>query len=134
MRRGKGTKKIVPSSLPIRYSEDIRAEDTEKALETVTVSLFPNEASPKAVDFQGTCPRCGDPIQIRQWLIVVAGALKMNDKQLEALASKLDELGVDRSRGDETFDLTCSCESAHPQRPKEKHGCGSRFRVRVTWP
>ncbi len=119
---------------PIGYSEEIRAEDTKKALETITVSLFPNETKPKAVDFQGACPRCGDPLQIRQWLIVVAGALKLNDRQMEAIASKLDELGVDRSEGDETFDLTCSCEVAHPHRPKEKHGCGARFRVRVTWP
>jgi hypothetical protein len=119
---------------PIAYTEEIRARDTEKALDTVHAKLFPNEERPWAIDFTGTCPRCGDPIEIRQWIVVVAGALKMNDTQRQAMAAHLDQLGIDRSQGDETFDLTCTCEAAHPQRPKDKHGCGARFRVRVTWP
>lgn len=119
---------------PLPYAGDVRPQDTEKALETVKVALFPNETNPWAIDFQGTCPRCAHRIQIREWIVVVAGALKLNDKQMEALASRLDELAVDRSRGDETFDLTCSCDVEHPHHPKDKHGCGSRFRVRVTWP
>ena len=124
----------MPGTRAIPYAEDIRPQDTEKALETVQATLFPDETNPWGIDFQGTCPRCGDPIQSRQWLIVVAGALKMNDMQREALASHLDQLGIDRSSGDETFDLTCSCDVEHPHRPKDKHGCGARFRVRVTWP
>lgn len=116
------------------YIEDVRPEDTERARETLTVVLFPNETSPRAIDFHGTCPRCGDRIHMRKWLIAVRGALKLNDKQMEALAARLEELGINQSRGDETFDLTCSCEVNHPQRPQEKRGCGARFRVRVTWP
>ena len=119
---------------PIRYAEDVRPADTERARETLTVALFPNETKPVAVDFTGNCPRCGDPIQYREWLSVVAGSLRLNNAQMEAIASHLDELGVDRSRGDETIDLTCSCSIEHPRRPKEKQGCGARFRVRVTWP
>lgn len=124
----------MPSTKPILYSDDIRPQDTERALETMRLALFPNEINPLAIDFQGTCPRCGDRVQIRQWLVAVAGGLKMSDKQLEALASHLDELGIDRSRGDETLDLTCSCDVTHPHCPKDKRGCGARFRVRVTWP
>jgi hypothetical protein len=124
----------MSSSNPIRYSEEVRSEDTDNALRTLSVKLFPDESKPTAVEFTGTCPRCGDQIQAREWLIVVAGALRLNDAQMEALASRLDEVGVDRSRGDQTFDLSCTCSALHPSRPKDKHGCGARFRVRVTWP
>ena len=89
---------------PIPYSKEVQPQDTDRALQTVKVSLFPNETNPWAIDFQGTCPRCGDPIYIRRWLVAVTGALKLNDKQMEALASQLDKLGIDRSHGDETFD------------------------------
>ena len=119
---------------PITYCEDIRPHDTEKALDTVTVKLVPDEAKPWAVDFGGTCPRCDDAIQIRQWLVAVSGALKLNDAQMEALAAQLNTLGVDRSNGDHSFDLTCPCTVEHPHTPKDKRGCGARFRVRVTWP
>ena len=81
---------------PIEYSEDIRSQDTEKALHTVTVQLFPDEAKPWAVDFRGTCPRCGDAIEIRQWLVAVSGLLKLNDKQMEALAAREREVAVAR--------------------------------------
>jgi hypothetical protein len=118
----------------IAYSEDIRIQDTEKALETISVALFPNDNNPVAIDFKGTCPRCRHPIQMREWLIAVAGALKINDNQREAIATRLDEIGIDLSSGDETFDLTCSCDVGHPKCPKDRRGCGSRFRVRVTWP
>ena len=77
----------MSSAKPISYAEDIRQPDTERALETLTVALFPNETSPTAIDFQGTCPRCGDPIQIRRWIVAVAGALKLNDKQMEVLSA-----------------------------------------------
>jgi hypothetical protein len=103
-------------------------------MQTIAVALFPNEISPWAIDFQGTCPRCGDRIQIRKWVITVAGALKMNDSQMEALAAELDKQGVDRSSGDLSFDLTCSCDVQHPNRPRDRQGCGALFRVRVTWP
>lgn len=119
---------------PIPYARDIRPEDTAEAMKTIAAALFPSETQPWAIDFQGTCPRCGDGIQIRKWIIAVAGALKVNDKQMEALGAELDKLGVDRSTGDETFDLTCSCDVDHPNRPRDKQGCGARFRVRVTWP
>jgi hypothetical protein len=119
---------------PIKYSEEIRPQDTERAVRTVTAQLFPDEAKPWAVDFGGTCPRCGDAIGIRQWLLAVSGALKLNDKQMDALAAHLDTLGINRSKGDESFDLTCSCTVEHPDRPQDKHGCGARFRVHVTWP
>lgn len=92
---------------PIRYAEDIRPEDTERAIQTVKPSLFPNETKPLAIDFGGACPRCGDPIQHREWLVAVAGSLRLNNIQMEALASHLDEIGVDLSRGDQTIDLTC---------------------------
>ncbi len=119
---------------PIAYSEDIRPHDTERALDTVTVKLVPDETKPWGVDFGGTCPRCGDAIQIRQWLVAVSGALKLNDAQMEALADQLNTLGVDRSTGDHSFDLACPCTVNHPHTPKDKRGCGARFRVRVTWP
>lgn len=124
----------MSSSKPIRYSEEVRPEDTEAALQTLSVKLFPDETKPTAVEFTGNCPRCGDQIQAREWLIVVAGSLRLNGAQMEAIVSRLDELGVDRSKGDETFDLTCTCGVLHPHRPKDKQGCGARFRVRVTWP
>jgi hypothetical protein len=132
--QGSQDDRFTGMAIPIAYTEEIRARDTEKALETVQAKLFPNEERPWAIDFSGTCPRCGDPIEIRQWIVVVAGALKLNDAQRQAMAAHLDQLGIDRSQGDETFDLTCTCEAAHPQRPKDKHGCGARFRVHVTWP
>jgi hypothetical protein len=119
---------------PIPYSEDVRPEDTARALETVNATLFPNETKPWAIDFKGTCPRCGDAIEIRQWIVVVAGALRMDDSQMEALSAELDKLGVDRSSGDETFDLICSCSANHPHHPADTSGCGARFRVRVGWP
>lgn len=124
----------MPDTKPIPYAEDVRPQDTDRAVNTVKVALFPNETSPWAVDFRGSCPRCGDRIEIRQWLVAVVGALKMNEKQMEALASHLDHLGVDRSRGDETFDLMCRCDTEHPHHPPDSCGCGARFRVRVTWP
>lgn len=124
----------MSSTEPIPYAGDVRPQDTERALETVTVALFPNETNPLAIDFHGTCPRCGDRIQVRRWLVAVAGSLKMNDKQMEALASHLNTLGVDSSRGDETFDLSCSCDVEHPHHLPGQQGCGARFRVRVTWP
>lgn len=119
---------------PIRYTEEVRPEDTERAQQTLTVTLFPDENKPAAVDFTGTCPRCDDQVHYREWLILVASSLRVNKTQMEAILAHLDEVGVDRSHGDETFDLTCSCDIAHPNRPKDKQGCGATFRVRVSWP
>jgi hypothetical protein len=124
---------IKPTLKPIPYAEDIRPQDTDLAIQTVKVQLFPNDSSPLAIDFQGACPRCGDPIEIRQWIVAFAGALKMNDKQMKEIVAQLEALGVGRPSGDEMFDLTCTCAVAHPDRPKDKHGCGARFRVRATW-
>jgi hypothetical protein len=78
----------MPNPKPIRYAEYIQPQDTQRALETVKVSLFPNETKPVAIDFEGRCPRCGDPIRSREWLVVVAGALKLNNKQMEDLAAR----------------------------------------------
>jgi hypothetical protein len=119
---------------PIPYAAEPKPEDTINAMQTVAVALFPNETSPWAIDFQGSCPRCGHRIQIRKSIITVAGALKMNEKQMGALAAELDRQGVDLSTGDQTFDLICSCDVAHPNRPRDRRGCGAIFRVRVTWP
>ena len=116
------------------YSEEIREEDTKKAIETLTVKLIPNDSSPWAIDFHGACPRCGHNISIRHWLVVVAGAVRLDDDQMNALASHLDELGIDLSQGDETLDLTCTCDVKHPNQPENKRGCGARFRVHVKWP
>jgi hypothetical protein len=102
---------------PIPYADDVRPEDTVNALQTITPTLFPDETRPWTIDFQDTCPRCGDRLQSRKWIIFVAGALKMNDRRMEALAAELDKQGVDRSPGDQTFDLVCSCDAAHPKRP-----------------
>jgi hypothetical protein len=119
---------------PIPYSTDVRPEDTERAISTIMPALVPDESHPHAVEFSGSCPRCGDPFHHREWLVAVAGAAKLNDDQRSDLAKRLAELGVDQSRGDETFDLTCNCGVAHPRRPAGRHGCGARFRVRVSWP
>ena len=73
----------MPNPKPIRYAEDVQPQDTQRALETVKVSLFPNETKPVAIDFEGRFPRCGDPIRSREWRVVVAGALKLNNKQME---------------------------------------------------
>jgi hypothetical protein len=119
---------------PIVYSAEVRPQDTQMAMKTVQVSLFPNETKPVAIDFAGTCPRCGDAIRHREWIVVVAGAMRLNDMQREALSMHLDTIGVDRSHGDQTVDLICTCAEPHPKRPKDKQGCGSRFRLRVIWP
>jgi hypothetical protein len=124
----------MPTARLITYAEDVRAEDTQRAMQTVTVALVPDEAAPVAVEFSGNCPRCEHPIESREWLVSVAASLRVNDQQMSALVSQLGKLGVDLSRGDETFDLVCSCNQVHPDRPKDKQGCGARFRVRVVWP
>jgi hypothetical protein len=124
----------MSATKPIRYSEDIRAEDTERAAKTVKASLFPIETKPVAVDFGGTCPRCGHPIAHREWLVTVAPAFRLDAKQMEQLAYSLDDIDIDRSHGDQTFDLTCPCAEEHPHRPPGKKGCGARFRLRVVWP
>jgi hypothetical protein len=114
----------------IPYSEEVRAADTENAMKTVKAALYPTDDNPIAVDFSGTCPRCGCALaQPREWLVAVAGSLKTNEKQLRALAEQLDN-----ANGDETFDLKCTCASAHPKRPDGKQGCGATFRLRVVWP
>lgn len=122
------------SSKPLPYSAIVRQQDTDRAVDTVTVALYPNESRPKAVDFGGSCPRCGHAVQEREWLVAVAAATKMTDQQREALIDRLDEMGLDRSSGDLQFDLTCECGEDHPDRPADKQGCGASFRVRVTWP
>jgi hypothetical protein len=119
---------------PIRYSEDIRAEDTQRALSTVVPSLFPNEKGVWAVDFGGKCPRCDDDlVTSRKWVVSISGAGRIDDHTMEALVAVAPE-ELARPDGDETFDLRCSCTTAHPGRRHDQAGCGSRFRVRVTWP
>ena len=149
--RGRPAVRIVPTCLggqehgpppedalaqntPIPFDEGIRQADTDRAMQTLKPALIPDDAKPWAIDFSGTCPRCGDAISMRRWLFAVTGAVKMTDQEREALARTLDAHGWDRSRGDETFDLECSCSAAHPGRPKDRLGCGARFRVRVSWP
>jgi hypothetical protein len=119
---------------PIRYSEDIRPEDTQRALSTVIPSLFPDDKGAWAVDFAGRCPRCDDDlVSIRKWVVSISGAARIDDRTMEALVAVApDDLG--RPDGDETFDLRCSCTADHPGRSRGQSGCGSRFRVRVTWP
>lgn len=119
---------------PVPYSTTIRPEDTQRAMQTVTATLYPDETRPKAVDFAGTCPRCGHAIASREWLIAVKAAAKMTAEQYEQLIDALDSLDIDRSTGDVQFDLTCRCTESHKGRPADKQGCGASFRVRVTWP
>lgn len=119
---------------PVPYSADVRPGDTARAMTTITPLLVPNEREPVAVEFAGHCPRCGDPFSAREWLVTVAGGIRLNDLQREALVRSMREAGIDFASGDLSFDLTCDCDGAHPNRPKDTRGCGSRFRVRVTWP
>jgi hypothetical protein len=65
---------------PILYSEEIRAQDTQKALETVQPALYPNEAKPLAMDLGGTCPRCAHTIESRKWFVTVATIVELNHK------------------------------------------------------
>jgi hypothetical protein len=118
----------------IEYDDTVRPADTEMALKTVKPALFPDETRAWAVDFSGQCPRCGDDIHAREWLVAVAGARRVNDQQMEQIAAQLDELGLHQPSGDESFDVTCSCAVHHPGAPELTEGCGARFRVRVIWP
>jgi len=121
--------------MTLPYDEEVRSDDAARAMETITPALFPDDTSPLAVDLTGTCPRCGDVLPgERRWLVAVAPATKMNDRQRKQLVVELKELGIDLSRGDETFQLTCQCDGDHPGRPKGKKGCGSQFDIRVRWP
>jgi hypothetical protein len=38
------------------------------------------------------------------------------------------------SSGDESFEVVCACDEAHPKTPAGKSGCGARFLMRVAWP
>ena len=116
------------------YSADIRSADTERARSTVAVQMYPEGDTPLAVDFSGTCPRCHHSLASeRRWLIAVAGAASLDDQQRQAIIAELRDLDIDLSKGDETFDLTCSCTVDHPKHPDGKKGCGATYRVRVGW-
>jgi hypothetical protein len=119
---------------PRKYDPTVRPADTERAMSTITPALIPTESKPFAIEFRGTCPRCDHPFSARKWIVAVAGSLKMSDDQRQQLIERLDELGVDLSQGDETFDLICDCSEKHGGQPESARGCGARFRVRVTWP
>jgi hypothetical protein len=116
------------------YSTLIRPEDTERALSTLNIELLPDEQRPRRARLYGSCPRCGDVLDQRRWLIVPLGAAELNEDQLEDLAAHMDELGVDNPHGDVEFDLVCDCRGQHEGRPEGRWGCGSAFRVRVVWP
>lgn len=116
---------------PIPYSDTIHPEDTSHAMETITPSLFPSDNKVWAIMFSGLCPRCGDRVEAREWLVAVGGARQLSDHEIKGIAEELD-VGV--PSGDETFDLTCTCSADHAGRPRYKQGCGARFRVRVVWP
>lgn len=121
--------------MTLPYDEEVRSDDASRAMDTITATLFPGDESPLAVNLAGTCPRCGDALPgERRWLVAMAPAAKMNDRQRKQLAAELGELGVDLSHGDETFPLTCRCDGNHPGRPKDKKGCGAKFNIRVRWP
>jgi hypothetical protein len=117
---------------PIPYSETIRPEDTIRAMETIIPSLYPNDNKVWAIMFSGVCPRCGDPINAREWLVAVGGSRQVSDNEMKGIAEQINAPGV--PSGDETFDLTCSCTTDHRRSPRDKRGCGARFRVRVAWP
>lgn len=124
----------MSGKVPVDYSDTIREEDTIAALTTLKVSLFPDDTQAVAIDLEGKCPRCGDPVQYRRWLVTVAGASRMSKVEIESLVARFREIGIGQPQGDETFDLSCTCDVIHPRHPKDKHGCGARFRIRVTWP
>lgn len=118
----------------VDYSDEVRPEDTEQARSTVTFELFPDQRSPWAVDLAGSCPRClhSQP-ETRRWLVAVSGASKLSEAQRRQVELELADLGIDLSRGDETFDLRCTCKEEHAHRPQGTVGCGSTYRVRVVW-
>lgn len=119
----------------VPYDEEVRNDDTSRAVDTVTAALFPADESPLAIDLAGTCPRCSDVLpRERRWLVAVAPASKLNDRQRKKLANQLKKLGIDLSEGDETFRVTCGCDGFHPGRPEGKRGCGATFNIRVRWP
>jgi hypothetical protein len=119
---------------PLKYDATVRPADTERAMTVITPRLVPTEARPHTVEFTGNCPRCDHPTESRTTLVTIAGALRMNADQRQKLMDRLDDLGVDLSTGDETFDLICDCSEHHGGHPENVRGCGARFRVRVTWP
>lgn len=117
------------------YSEQSRAEDTSKAVGTISATLFPNDQEPLAVDLYGSCPHCADElVNLRRWIVAVSPAAKINDRDRKRLAAELRTMGIDTSSGDETFELVCWCKDSHSGRPVGREGCGSRFTVRVRWP
>jgi hypothetical protein len=115
---------------PIPYSDEIRPEDTENAMKTVAVQMFPDEIKPYAVDYGGKCPRCADDIQGRQPIVAVAGAIRMSEDEIRNFMRDQEE----QPSGDESFDVTCQCGVAHPKTPKDVRGCGARFTLRAVWP
>lgn len=118
----------------VEYSIAVRPEDTDRARSTISVSFFPDDDRPWAVDLAGVCPRCDHPQpQTRHWVVAVAGASKFNPAQRKKVEAEFVDLGIDLTSGDESFDLRCGCGEKHKHRPRGKAGCGAAYRVRVVW-
>ena len=119
----------------MRYVENSQGSYRLRAAETIVPSLYPDDQEPLAVDLTGTCPRCGHAmVPLRRWFVVISPATKLNERERRKLTAELRAAGVDLSQGDESFELTCSCEEGHARRPIDRKGCGASFDVRVVWP
>jgi hypothetical protein len=116
------------------YDPRIRKIATKKAEKTLKKYLRPSKNNPRQIYVVGECPRCSHEIDHTHRLVIVAPKLGPAESEKAPPLPPLDEAFDEAfASGDVEFSMSCDCRVGHPKTPVGKEGCGSRFKVHVSW-
>jgi hypothetical protein len=117
----------------LSYTENHDPEWSVLAIDLFDVTPLPNAHRPVAVDLDGRCPRCREPMQDTVFLIAYSGVSSMTrDEKLHAIEALQDMGVIDESPLPTEVSVQCVCDTTHPDPlgRKDLHGCGAIWRMR----
>jgi hypothetical protein len=121
-------------SKPLKYTDHVDPSWSTAAVAKFQVTPLPDSDDPVALDLNGHCPRCGDPMQHTEFLIAFKGVAEMRPEAFRATVKTLREAGVvNEPLLPAEFSVQCSCQVNHPDHLGRSGltGCGAIWKMRM---
>ncbi|WP_298462587.1 hypothetical protein [uncultured Cellulomonas sp.] len=104
----------------------------ERAAQSATVDLDPDEDDPMAIIVTGPCPRCThESAHVEPLLLYSNLQDRLRSPGSDVLRLALEKAaGVSRRR---EVEVICACGTPHPSTPQGARGCGASWVLDVSW-
>jgi hypothetical protein len=118
----------------LKYTDQIDPAWSETAVDRFQVTPRPDAVDPVMLELNGSCPRCGHPMQHTEQLIAFRGVTTTSVDALRAAVKTLRDTGVmTESLLPVEFSIRCGCPVKHPD-PLGRSGvsgCGAIWKMRI---